>query len=245
MKLYGLIGYPLSHSFSKKYFTEKFERESISYCRFENFEIEHIDLLETMVLKPHPELSGFAVTIPHKKEVIKLLHNKSKLSLGACNCVKISDGKLIGYNTDVIGLEQSLLQFLKAHHTPALVLGTGGAAEAAYYVLSKLNIPHTKVSRSGNAGTVGYLDVDAALVAKHKLIINCTPLGTFPKVDEKPPIAYQGIGADHYLFDLVYNPPETAFLMEGKIRGATIKNGADMFEIQAEANWKIWNDDNL
>jgi shikimate dehydrogenase len=241
MKLFGLIGYPLSHSFSKKYFTEKFERENLKDCRFENFEIENIDMLKSRVLERQPELVGFAITIPYKKDIIRFLDDTSHLPLPACNCVKISEGKLKGYNTDVLGLEQSLLQYLQPAHTPALVLGTGGAAEAAWYVLKKLNIPFKKVSRSGQDGAITYEQANMALVAEHKLIINCTPLGTFPKIEGKPLINYEGIGSEHYLFDLVYNPPETSFLKEGLLRGATLKNGSDMLEIQAEANWKIWN----
>jgi shikimate dehydrogenase len=241
MKLLGLIGYPLSHSFSKRYFTEKMERENITGCRFENFELPNIDAFKQQVLEPNPGLIGFAITIPYKKEIIRFLDDASHLPLPACNCVKISEGKLIGYNTDVLGLEQSLLAYLQPNHTPALVLGTGGAAEAAWYVLKKLNIPYLKVSRGGHNEAITYEEATKSVVAQHKLIINCTPLGTSPNIGEKPPIGYEGISSGHYLFDLVYNPFETAFLKEGKSRKATIKNGQDMLIIQAEENWKIWN----
>ena len=240
IKLFGLIGFPLSHSFSKKYFDAKFEREGLTDCRFELFEIDEIAKLKTEVLQKHPDLCGFAITIPYKKEVIPFLDNRSGLPLEACNCVRIADGKLIGYNTDVIGFEQSLLPELLPTHSPALILGTGGAAEGVKFVLKKLGIPFTLASRSGNAGTVTYDQMTPDFIAKHKLIINTTPLGTYPKVDDCPPIPYEGVGTEHYLFDLVYNPAETLFLKLGKERGATIKNGADMLEIQAEANWEIW-----
>jgi shikimate dehydrogenase len=240
-RLFGLIGYPLSHSFSKKYFDAKFEREGLSDCQFELFEITEISKLKTEVMPQHPNLCGFSITIPYKKEVISFLDDRSGLPLDACNCVHIVDGKLIGYNTDVIGFEQSLLPQLLPTHSPALILGTGGAAEGVKFVLKKLGIPFSIASRSGSKGTVGYEELTPDLIRKHKLIVNTTPLGTYPKVNEYPPLPYEGIGAEHYLFDLVYNPEETMFLRLGKERGATIKNGADMLVIQAEANWKIWN----
>nr|MCU0388371.1 shikimate dehydrogenase [Chitinophagaceae bacterium] len=215
--------------------------EGLTDCAFELFEIDDIGKLKTEVLDKHPNLCGFAITIPYKIEVIPFLDDRSALPLDACNCVKISEGKLIGFNTDVIGFEQSLLPQLLPVHTPALILGTGGAAEGVKYVLNKLGIPFSMASRSGNAGTVSYEQLTIEFIREHKLIINTTPLGTYPKVDECPAIPYEGIGPEHYLFDLVYNPAETLFLKLGKERGATIKNGADMLEIQAEANWKIWN----
>jgi shikimate dehydrogenase len=242
MKLFGLIGYPLSHSFSKKYFSEKFEREQIAGHRYELFPIENIGLLKQQVLDAHPELCGLNVTIPYKKEVLDFLDDRSSLPLDACNCIKISAGKLKGFNTDVVGFEASLKTLLLPSHTPALVLGTGGAAEAVRFVLNKLQIPFTAASRSSSPQTVTYASMDADFIAAHKLIINTTPLGTYPNTDECPPVPYEGIGAAHYLFDLVYNPAETKFLKEGKKRGATIKNGEDMLAIQAEESWRIWND---
>ncbi len=242
MKLYGLIGFPLSHSFSKKYFTEKFERENIAGHQYELFEIDHISKLVTEVLPNHPNLHGFNITLPYKRDVIAYLDDRSNLPLDACNCVKISDGKLKGFNTDVIGFEESLLMLLKPIHSPALILGTGGAAEAVKYVLNKMQITFKVASRSQSTETVGYTDLTEEFISEHKLIINCTPLGTYPKIDDCPPIPFETIGPEHYLFDLVYNPAETLFLKNGKERGATIKNGGDMLAIQAEVAWKIWND---
>ena len=245
MKLYGLIGYPLSHSFSKKYFSEKFEREQIAGHRYELFPIENIGLLKQQVLDAHPELCGLNITIPYKKEVLGFLDDCSALPLDACNCIKISKGKLKGFNTDVVGFEESLKPLLLASHTPALILGTGGAAEAVMYVLKKIQIPFTVASRSNSPDTVTYASLDADFIAGHKLIINTTPLGTYPNTDTCAPIPYEGIGPEHYLFDLVYNPAETKFLQEGKKRGAQIKNGEDMLAIQAEESWRIWNDPEL
>jgi len=243
IKLFGLIGYPLTHSFSKKYFTEKFEKEGLPDCRFELFEIDHISKLVTEVLPENPDLRGVAVTIPYKKQVIPFLHDTTELQLLACNCVKIRHGKLIGYNTDIIGFEQSLLPLLTHAHTPALILGTGGAAEGVKHILAKLHIPFTVASRGDNPDTINYHELSPDFISRHRLIINCTPLGTYPNVNDCPPIPYEGIGTEHYLFDLVYNPAETLFLRMGRIRGARVKNGADMLKIQAEANWIIWNSD--
>ena len=242
MKLYGLIGYPLSHSFSKKYFTEKFEKENICDCRYELFSRDSIDRLREEVLNPHPELCGLNITIPYKKEIIPFLDDLFALPLPACNCIKISNGKLKGFNTDIVGFEQSFCAKLLPDHAPALVLGTGGAAEAVIFVLQKLGIPYKTVSRHAAPGVVTYTMLTSQMVADHKVIINCSPVGTYPKVEEAPDIPYDTIGAAHYLFDLVYNPAETRFLKEGVKRGATIKNGMDMLAIQAEESWRIWND---
>ncbi len=243
IKLFGLIGFPLRHSFSKKYFTEKFEKEGLNDCRFELIEIDQISKQVTEVLSENPDLRGFAVTIPYKKQVIPLLHDTTELPLPACNCVKVRHGKLIGYNTDIRGFEQSLLPLLTHAHTPALILGTGGAAEGVKHILAKLNIPFAVASRGRSPDTINYHELSPDFISRHRLIINCTPLGTYPNVNDYPPIPYEGIGAEHYLFDLVYNPAETLFLRMGRERGARIKNGADMLEIQAEANWIIWNSD--
>ncbi len=244
-KLYGLIGFPLSHSFSKKYFTEKFEREQVGGHQYELFEIDHISKLKSEVLPNHPNLCGLNVTIPYKKEVIAYLDDLTNLPLEACNCIKISEGKLKGFNTDVIGFEASLIPLIKPNHTPALIVGTGGAAEAVKYVLNKLQIPFKVASRSKTSETVEYTELTAHFISTHKLIINCTPLGTYPKVDECPPIPYEGIGPEHYLFDLVYNPVETLFLKKGSEYGAVTKNGSDMLAIQAEAGWRIWKEEGL
>jgi shikimate dehydrogenase len=241
MVLYGLIGFPLSHSFSKKYFTEKFDAENLAGYQYELFEIDHISKLASEILPNNPNLQGFNITIPYKKDVIAFLDDRTNLPLEACNCVKILNGKLKGFNTDVGGFEESLLMQLQPKHTPALILGTGGAAEAVKYVLNKLQIPFKVASRAKSAETVEYAELTSDFISSRKLIINCTPLGTYPKVNNCPSIPYEGIGPEHYLFDLVYNPAETLFLKKGKERGATIKNGGDMLAIQAEAAWQIWN----
>ncbi|PVD54166.1 shikimate dehydrogenase [Terrimonas sp.] len=241
MKLYGLIGYPLGHSFSKKYFTEKFERQSLD-CRFENFAIENISLLPA-IIERHPSLEGLCVTIPYKEKVLLYLSEMSPevKAINACNSVKIKDGKLYGNNTDAIGFEQSLRQKLQPHHSSALILGTGGAAKAVEYVLKKLGITCSLVSRSTGDNVITYGSLTNELVSKTYLIVNASPVGTFPKDDAYPQIPYEAITERHFLFDLVYNPPRTIFLQKGEERGAAIQNGFDMLVNQAEASWEIWN----
>lgn len=239
---FGLIGYPLSHSFSKKYFTEKFAKEGLNDHVYDLFPIASIDELPGLLAK-HDDLVGLNVTIPYKQQVMKFL-DASNLPKGveACNCIRIENGKLTGNNTDVTGFEISFKQLLQPHQKKALVLGNGGATVAVIYVLKKLNIDYDIVSRKVHDGsTLTYNDVSVAVVKQHPIIINTTPLGTFPNVEECAPIPYEAITSDHYLFDLIYNPSETLFLKKGKEKGATIKNGYDMLEIQAEESWKIWN----
>ncbi|MBX3252548.1 MAG: shikimate dehydrogenase [Chitinophagaceae bacterium] len=242
MKLYGLIGYPLGHSFSKKYFTEKFERENLD-CRFENFPIERIDLLPGIIAR-HPLLQGLCVTIPYKEKIIPYLHEVSDevQQIRACNSVLVRDGVLKGFNTDTIGFEESLLRQLRPEHTKALILGTGGASKAVAYVLQKLGIRYQKVSRNKAAGVITYNDVDEKLLAEYLLIINASPAGTFPAVDTFPPLPYQALTPIHFLFDLVYNPAKTIFLQKGEERGASVQNGYDMLVGQAEASWRLWNE---
>jgi shikimate dehydrogenase len=243
MKLYGIIGYPLGHSFSKKYFTEKFENEGITDTSYEVFPLEIIDGLKKLLLK-RPELCGLNITIPHKQTVLSYLDDKENLpgELKACNCIKISNGKLIGYNTDVIGFEKSLLPQLKKHHTSALILGNGGAAEAVKFVLNKLNITFKVVSRKLHEGSdLTYTDLNKQIIKNSLLIINTTPLGTFPNTDDCADIPYQYLTPQHFLYDLVYNPAKTLFLQNGEAQGAAIENGYNMLVIQAEESWKIWN----
>lgn len=242
MKRYGLIGYPLSHSFSQRYFTEKFARESIHDAIYENYSIAEIDQLKN-ILKQQHELCGFNVTIPYKKEVLSFLSSSSPVveAMGACNCVKIEKEKLIGHNTDVVGFEQSLLPYLKGHHHRALILGTGGAAAAVAYVFNQREIPFQYVSRKKSGTSLAYEELDETLMKNHSLIINTTPLGMSPLVDECPPVPYQWINEQHHCFDLIYNPAETMFLQKAKKAGATIQNGAEMLVIQAEESWRIWN----
>ncbi len=245
MDLYGLIGYPLSHSFSQKYFKGKFEQEKISDASFENFSIASINEFPAL-LKNHPDLKGMAVTVPYKKDVLQFLDDASDevKQMGACNCIRIRNNKLIGYNTDVKGFEESFLEYLQPHHKNALILGTGGAAAAVEFVLKKLNIGYLYVSRKktdDERKAISYGEITENLLQEYSIIINCTPLGTFPDIDSSPDIPYQYLSAQNYLFDLVYNPPMTKFLKNGAQYHATIKNGYDMLVVQAEENWKIWN----
>jgi shikimate dehydrogenase len=227
---------------SGQYFTNKFKEEGIEDCIYERFSIPSIQDLHT-ILDTHKDLCGFNITIPYKKEVLAFLTERSKAveEVGACNCVKIEEGKLIGYNTDVIGFENSLVPFLKPTHNKALVLGTGGAALAIVYVLEKLGINYAYVSRTAAAGQFSYNNIDADVMAAHTLIINTTPLGMFPNIEACPDIPYHLLTSAHHLFDLTYNPAESTFLAKGKQMGATIQNGQQMFVEQAEQSWRIWN----
>lgn len=242
MRLFGLIGYPLSHSFSKKYFAEKFEKEGIVECRYENFPIQSIDELPAL-LKQHPDLEGLNVTIPYKEQVLPFLNEKNDIveQINACNCITISNGKLKGYNTDVAGFELSLQPKLQPWHKRALILGTGGASKAVEFVLEKKGISYQYISRMPGKDRITYDKLTPLEMVKNTLIINTTPVGMYPAVNEAPPIPYEGLNDAHYLFDLVYNPEKTLFLQKGEERGAAIKNGQDMLIIQAEESWKIWN----
>lgn len=242
MKRYGLIGYPLSHSFSQRYFTDKFLKEQISGSVYENYPISTIDEFPSLI-QQRPDLCGLNVTIPYKEKVIPFLTHQSEVvrAIGACNCIKIREGVLTGYNTDVTGFELSMLPHLQPHHTKALVLGTGGAAKAVHYVLHKLGIEFLEVSRTPSSPRqIAYSEVN---VQDYLLIINTSPVGMYPKVDECPPLPYHLLTPRHYLYDLVYNPAKTLFLQKGEERGATIENGKDMLVIQAEESWRIWNDE--
>jgi shikimate dehydrogenase len=242
MPLYGLIGYPLSHSFSKKYFTEKFEREGLDNYRYENFPIASIDALKNVFID-NPDLHGINVTIPYKEQVLPFLHELSEpvKQAGACNCIKIISGKLYGFNTDVIGFEETLDAKLLPHHKKALVLGSGGASKAIQFVLRKKGIQFLVVSRSKNPLYLPYEQVTPGLIGQYSLIINTTPLGMQPHIDAYPSIPYFALTTQHYLYDLIYNPAKTIFLKKGEEKGALIQNGADMLVIQAEESWKIWN----
>ncbi|MBK6935466.1 MAG: shikimate dehydrogenase [Chitinophagaceae bacterium] len=244
MRTYGLIGYPLSHSFSKQFFDEKFEKEGLIDCFFDNYSIKSIEDLLRKVIPGNLSLKGLAVTIPYKQAVLPFLHNADGIppGLNACNCIRIIDGKLFGFNTDYIGFRESFRVGIKHHHTSALVLGNGGATAAVVYALRQLGISYSIVSRQlHNGAQYVYEDLTTEIIAKTQIIINTTPLGMYPAVDSCPPIQYNSITAEHYLYDLVYNPDETLFLNKGKKQGASIKNGSDMLVIQAEENWKIWN----
>lgn len=236
---FGLIGYPLTHSFSKKYFTERFAAEGIDAV-YKNYPISSIKAFRA--LQSTEDLEGINVTIPYKEQVIPYLDQVSAAvkEIGACNCIQYKEGIWTGHNTDVIGFEQSLLKHLNSSHDRALVLGTGGAAKAVWYVLRKMGIPYTKVSRTSGNETIAYESLTDETIATHPLIINTTPLGMFPNVDEYPNIQYGAIGQGHYLYDLVYNPAATKFLEKGAAQGATIANGEDMLVIQANESRRIW-----
>ncbi len=239
---FGLIGRNISYSFSAQYFTEKFEKMGLRNHSFYTFDIETINELSG-ILKKYPNLKGLSVTIPYKEQIISFLDDLSEEAkiIGAVNSVKIINKKLIGYNTDVIGFEHSFKLLLKPHHKQALILGTGGASKAVQFVLNKLNIPFKLVSRTPkNELSITYDSIDENLLKTHQIIINCSPVGTFPNVDKAPLIPFHLLNQSHYLFDLVYNPSETLFLKKGKSMGAIVKNGFDMLEFQAEKSWEIW-----
>ncbi len=242
MRKFGLIGYPLTHSFSERYFTEKFVREGIQDCSYTAWPIAAIGGLTAVLADP--ELCGLNVTIPYKEQVLPHLDLPGEVvrAVGACNCIRVVGGKIEGYNTDVIGFERSFVKKLQTHHTQALVLGTGGAAKAVGYVLEKLGIGYRFVSRKAGGDNLSYSDVDGPLLLSHTVLINTTPMGTYPNTDECPPLPYETLTARHYLFDLVYNPERTLFLRKGEERGAAVENGYEMLLLQAEESWRIWNE---
>lgn len=243
MRVFGLIGYPLSHSFSKGFFAEKFAKEGISDCTYENFPLENISQFPAL-LEQQPNLRGLNVTIPYKEAVLPWLDELSPAAeqIKAVNCIQFHEGVRIGFNTDVTGFKRSLQPLLKPHHTHALVLGTGGAAKAVMFVLQELNIPHTVVSRNAQAGVITYDELDKDNMEVHTIIINTSPLGMYPQTDAAPPIPYEYITKHHLMYDLIYNPAQTLFLKKGEEKGATIKNGHEMLVLQAEASWDIWNE---
>lgn len=243
MPLYGLIGYPLTHSFSKKYFTEKFEREKLADCSYELFPLASVDELPQLI-SSHPSLVGLNVTIPYKQKVLSMLDDRQAIpaAVDACNCIHIKQEKLTGYNTDITGFQKSLQPLLQVHHSQALVLGNGGASAAVQYVLQHLGIAYKVVSRvlHGNS-SLTYAELDRDTLEQHSLIINTTPLGMHPHTENCPGIPYQFLSSEHLLYDLVYNPARTLFLQKGEERGAAIKNGEEMLILQAEESWRIWN----
>ncbi len=245
MRTYGLIGYPLTHSFSQQYFTQKFFDLGIIDAEYFTFSIPAISDLNE-IITTHPNLCGFNITIPYKKKVLPFLTHADKTvqELGACNCVHIKNGELFGYNTDVIGFEKSLKPFLKPHHQKALILGTGGAAAAVAYVLRKLNIEFQFVSREAGESNLSYEQLNDGIIHDHTLIVNTSPVGQYPNINDAPELPYQSLSTQHHLFDLIYNPNETSFLQKGKSKGATIQNGFEMLVLQAEASWDIWNNIN-
>ncbi len=241
MKKYGLIGYPLKNSFSANYFNHKFTQLGIE-ASYTNFPIADINELPEL-LKSQPNLEGFNVTIPHKQSIIPFLDELSEEAkqIGAVNTVRVVNGKLIGYNTDTYGFEQSILPLLKPWHQHALVLGNGGAAQAIVFVLKKLGFNYHLVSRDPEKG-ITYDELDKPFIRAHQVIINCTPLGMYPNANESPTIPYEYITALHLAYDLIYLPEETLFLSNCKAQGAITKNGLQMLHLQAEKAWKIWSE---
>ncbi|WP_369996315.1 shikimate dehydrogenase [Winogradskyella sp.] len=240
---FGLVGRDISYSFSRGYFADKFENEDLPYT-YVNFDLQSIEELDD-IIKNTPNLKGLNVTIPYKEDVMPLLDdlNKRARKIGAVNTIRITRyQKLIGYNTDYYGFKNSLKPYLKKHHKHALILGTGGASKAIAHALKKLKIQYDYVSRSEKEGVKFlYSDLTDDIISSYTIIINCTPIGTFPNVNECPDIPYDAITEKHILYDLIYNPEQTKFLSCGDIKGATTINGLEMLELQAEKSWEIWN----
>lgn len=244
LKRFGLIGRNIDYSFSRTYFSEKFQKEKITNSSYENFDLDSVELFPS-IIQNTSNLKGLNVTIPYKESIIPFLDklNKTAKKIGAVNTIKISKkGKLVGYNTDAFGFKNALKPHLKFQHKRALILGTGGASKAIAFSLKQLGIRYKFVSRKAtNKKHLTYNELSKEIIQKHKLIINCTPLGTFPNINEAPKIPYEYISEKHLLFDLIYNPIETTFLKLGKQQGAKTLNGLDMLIKQAEKAWKIWN----
>ncbi len=244
-KVFGLIGGTVSHSFSKSYFDEKFFREGLRDYRYELFPLGNITEIETL-LKETKGLTGLNVTIPYKEQVLKYLDEVDGFAkkIGAVNVIKIKDGKLKGFNTDSDAFHETLEKWLPKDRTfTALILGTGGSSKAVQEALKKLKIDYKLVSREARKGVITYEDLekDPSTITNSKLVINTTPLGMSPKTEAMPPINYEHIGSEHYVYDLIYNPARTLFLQKSEMRGATIKNGLEMLHVQAEKSWTIWN----
>jgi len=239
-KKYGLIGQSIDYSFSKKYFTEKFERENIK-ASYQNFDCHNISEVENTLTQV--EVSGFNVTIPYKQTIMPLLDviTKTAMEIGAVNCVEIDpDGKKIGHNTDWIGFKKSIEPWIKEHHQHALILGTGGASKAVKFALEKLGVSTCLVSRNKKENHWIYSELNADILKKNLIIINTTPLGTSPNINESPKIPFEYITPEHLVFDLIYNPAETLLMKKAKFQGAQTLNGYEMLCLQAEAGWKIW-----
>lgn len=239
MRKFGLIGKNIIHSFSEKYFTEKFSSEKIKDAVYKTYDLKDLSQIENLLNDPN--LIGFNVTIPFKEQIIPYLDELSTeaKAIGAVNCVKLINGKKIGYNTDAYGFEKSIFPLLENHHKNALILGDGGAAKAVKFALNQLEIPFQTVNRKGE---MTYQDLNADVIKNHPIIINCTPLGTFPNIAQKPNLPYQFIGSKHLIYDLIYNPEKTEFLKLSEANGAKIKNGYEMLVLQAEKSWEIWNE---
>ena len=245
MDKYGLIGYPLGHSFSKSYFNEKFENEKID-AEYINFEIPTLDSLPE-ILASNPELKGLNVTIPYKEKVISYLDSISPeaRAIGAVNVIRVdhkgNNTFLKGFNSDVIGFTKSIEPLLERFHKKALILGTGGASKAINFGLKSLGLETVFVSRFERPGTIQYSQITPDIIQEYNVIVNCTPCGMYPHIDECPQLPYDAITSKNLLYDLLYNPDETLFMKKGALHGATVKNGLEMLLLQAFAAWEIWN----
>lgn len=238
---YGLLGRNISYSFSKGYFAEKFDRENIQNCVYQNFDINQIDDVKDVFSTSN--LKGLNVTIPYKEQVIPFLDSVNDVvkKIGAVNTIQFKNNQIIGHNTDAIGFQKSIEPLLKSHHKKALILGTGGASKAVEFVFNSLGIEHVKVSRNPKQNEISYQELTKEIIDDYTVIVNCTPLGTFPNIDACPDLPYHEISSQHLLYDLIYNPSETKFLQLGKQHGSSVKNGLEMLQLQAEAAWEIWN----
>ena len=245
MKTFGLLGKNISYSFSSGYFSEKFKELKLENHSYVNFDIDTIGEFPKLLKEYSTKVNGMNVTIPYKQEILNLVDelDEEAAVIGAVNTIKfLESGKTKGFNTDVYGFENSLKPLLKPHHTKALIFGTGGASKAVAFALKKMKIDFCFVSRKPNlSNQIAYSALNSRIISEHKVLINCTPLGTFPEVNLYPDIPYKELTSTHLLYDLIYNPSVTAFLQKGKDKGAEIKNGLEMLQLQAEKSWQIWN----
>lgn len=239
---FGLVGRNISYSFSKNYFTRKFRQLGLEGYSYDNFDLPDISSFPRLI-EENPQLRGLNVTIPYKEAIIPYLHavDPEAEKIGAVNTIKINQGRLKGYNTDVYGFREAISPLLGPQHTKALVIGTGGASKAVSYVLSTLGIEVSFVSRTSRKGVFEYKEIGREIINEYTVLVNATPLGTFPNISDKPPLPYGYITAGHLMFDLIYNPEKTSFLSAGEAVGAQICNGLRMLELQAEKAWEIWN----
>jgi len=246
-KIFGLLGKNIEYSFSRGYFSKKFEKLNLQQYKYVNFDLQKIADFSSIIKKDSESIAGINVTIPYKQEVLQYLDllDETAQEIGAVNTIKFQkNGQLKGYNSDVVGFEKSLLPLLEKHHKNALILGTGGASKAVAFALKKNNIKFKFVSRNSQGlDLLSYQDITKEIIEKYSIIINSTPVGTTPNVDKSPNIPYQFITEKHLLYDLIYNPEVTQFLSKGRANGAIIKNGYEMLQLQAEESWRIWNEE--
>lgn len=243
MRIFGLVGKNISYSYSELFFKKKFKKENIKNAIYKIFDIQDINIIKEL-LYHYPNLCGLNITIPYKEKVINLINDISDeaLQIGAVNTIKIIANHIIGYNTDIYGFEKSFILKKKEYHKNALILGTGGASKAIAFVLKKLNISYLYVSRSIKRNTITYLDITPDIINNYQIIINCSPIGTYPNIHEYPAIPYNLLSSMHYMYDLIYNPYETSFLKKGRNIGCTTQNGLKMLYLQANKSWTIWNE---